>query len=92
MHALLPTLPQIRPPTVDLPDLRLALVNPRRFLQVLPRRLAVNVHEPRYLADAQPVMMQLLYLHEILQSQHPDPPSVRMPLFGLNWGIFKRRF
>ncbi len=34
----------------------------------------------------------ILYLPKILQSQHPDPPRVRMPPFGPNWGIFKRRF
>jgi hypothetical protein len=35
--------------------------------------------------------MQLLYLHKSLQSQHPNPPPVRMPGFDLNWGFFKHR-
>ena len=72
----------ITEPAMDGPDVLHAADLAATFPAPLPGDL-------RY---APAVMMQLLYLHKILQSQHPDPPRVRMPPLGLNWGIFKRRF
>ena len=65
---------------------------PRRLPQVLPHRLAVDVQMPCDLAHAQSIMMQLLYLHKSLQSQHPDPPGSECRRSALNWGIFIRQF
>src|ERR1022692_3878137 len=57
VNTLLPTLPQIRPPGICLPTLRLSFVLPRRFLQVLAHRLAIYVQLPCDLRNTPSVMM-----------------------------------
>ncbi len=86
----LPAFPRIGAKWIDLPALRLPFILPWSLPQVLPNGLPVHVQLTRYLGNADSVVMQLLYLHETLQSQHPNPPRVRMLGFDLNWGFFNR--
>src|ERR1700686_30335 len=58
---------------INLPTLRLPFILAGRLPEVLPNRLPVQVQPASDLAHAQTVMMQLLYLHKSLQSQHPNP-------------------
>jgi hypothetical protein len=89
-NTALPALAQIRTKRINLPLLRLPFILAWCLPKVLPNRLPVQVQLASDLAHAHAVMMQLLYLHKTLQSQHPNPPRIRMLGFGLNWGFFKR--
>src|SRR5579885_1103075 len=82
VHPLLPPLPQIAAVGVHLPGLGLPPIRPRRLPQVLPHRLAVHPQPAPDLRDTDSVVMQLLSLHELLQSQHPCPPRARMLSFA----------
>ncbi len=67
--AKFPPLRQVSSLSIDLRLLRLPSVLAWRLLQILMNRLSVKVELPRNFADGHSILMQLLYLKEVLQAR-----------------------